>query len=252
MLPIPFGRKSKQNNKFINENNMILSAHQPAYFPWLGYFDKISKSDVFIYLDDVQFEKNSFINRNKIKTPQGPQWLTIPIKIKGHLNQTIGNTFIDDAQAWRVKHLRSIEMNYSKAPYFKDCFLKLNDLILISESNLSDFCWHHLNFWLEEFQINTKIIKSSELGVESKKSDFVLDICKKQRADLYISGKLGRDYLDEISFSKSGIVIEYQDYNHPVYPQKWGEFEPFMGIIDYWMNCGPGSLPNGKEIKNGI
>ena len=94
---------------------MILSAHQPAYLPWLGYFDKIARADVFVYLDTVQFEKNSFINRNQIKTPQGAQWLTIPVRTKGHMSASLRTTEIDDSQKWRSKHIKSIETNYRKA-----------------------------------------------------------------------------------------------------------------------------------------
>ena len=217
---------------------MILSAHQPAYLPWLGYFDKIARADVFVFLDTVQFEKNSFINRNKIKTPQGSQWLSIPVTLKGHTNATMRDTLIDDTQPWHVKHLRSIEMNYGKAPYFKKCFPKIEALLRFHESNLAEFCWKQLEFWMTEFEIETQLVRSSELPVVTKKSDLVLDLCKHYGARHYLSGALGRNYLDEASFLNSGIDIEYQDFKHPLYPQLWGDFVPNMGIIDYWMNCG--------------
>ena len=226
---------------------MILSAHQPAYLPWLGYFEKIQKADVFIYLDTVQFEKNSFINRNKIKTPQGGQWLTIPVKVKGHTNGTLIDTEVDDGQPWRSKHLKSIEMNYRKAPYFTECFPKIERLPWIPTNNLAELCWQQLNFWLTEFQIDTQIIRSSELDIRSKKSDLVLDLCKHFAAEHYLSGALGRDYLNENDFAVAGIKVEYQEFIHPVYPQRWGGFEPYMGIVDYWMNCGSGTLAFTKE-----
>src|SRR6202040_3775048 len=97
---------------------MILSIHQPAYLPWLGYFDRIARSDKFVYLDNVQFERNSFINRNRIKTPHGPIWLTIPVRLKEHFNRTIADIEIDAQQDWKRKHLRSIEQNYRRAPDF--------------------------------------------------------------------------------------------------------------------------------------
>ncbi len=231
---------------------MILSAHQPAYLPWLGYFDKIARSDIFVYLDAVQFEKNSFINRNKIKTPQGPQWLTVPVKTKGHINATLRDTLIDDEQPWRSKHLKSIEMNYRKAPHFKDCFLKLEGLFTIPESNLAELCWQQLQFWLSEFDIKTKVVRSSEVTITSKKSDLVFDLCKLFGADHYLSGALGKDYLEKNSFSAAGIKIEYQDYQSPVYPQLGGEFEPYMSIIDYWLNCGSGSKDILRGKINGI
>lgn len=95
---------------------MILSIHQPAYLPWLGYFDRIARSDKFVYLDNVQFERNSFINRNRIKTANGPIWLTIPVRLKEHFNKTIADIEIDARQNWKRKHLRSIEQNYRHAP----------------------------------------------------------------------------------------------------------------------------------------
>lgn len=231
---------------------MILSAHQPAYLPWLGYFEKIQRSDVFIYLDTVQFEKNSFINRNKIKTPQGVQWLTIPVKVKGHTHATLIDTELDDAQPWRVKHLKSIEMNYRKAPYFATCYPKLKPLFSIPTANLAELCWQQLNFWLSEFEIDTKIVRSSDLVIISKKSDLVFDLCKHFAADHYLSGALGRDYLDENDFATAGIKVEYQEFIHTAYPQRWEGFEPYMGIVDYWMNCGSGKLTFTKEHTHGF
>ena len=217
---------------------MILSAHQPAYLPWLGYFDKISKADVFVFLDTVQYEKNSFINRNKIKTPQGPQWLTIPVKSKGHITATLRETLVDDSKPWRSKHLKSIEMNYRKAPYFNEFFPKLEGIQMLPASNLAELCWQQLQFWLKEFNIKTKVVRSSYLAISSKKSDLVLDLCRHFNADQYLSGIQGRDYLDESSFYTNGIAVQYQDFQHPIYTQLWGDFLPYISIIDYWMNCG--------------
>ncbi len=222
---------------------MILSAHQPAYLPWLGYFEKIACADVFIFLDTVQFEKNSFINRNKIKTQQGPQWLTIPVKTKGHITATLQETIVDDSKPWRSKHLKSIEMNYRKAPYFNECFPKLELLLMLPATNLAELCWQQLQFWLKEFNIKTKVVRSSYLAISSKKSDLVLDLCRHFNADQYLSGIQGRDYLDESSFYTNGISVQYQDFQHPIYPQLWGDYIPYMSIIDYWMNC-------GSELQN--
>lgn len=215
---------------------MILSAHQPAYLPWLGYFDKIARADVFVYLDTVQFEKNSFINRNQIKTPQGSLWLTIPVKTKGHTSKSLFTTEIDDSQPWRIKHLKSIEMNYRKAPRFEECFPKIQALLTIPESNLAEYCLHQLRFWLGELAIDTRIVRSSELPITSAKSDLVLDLCQYFGAQHYLSGALGRDYLVEDDFSKAGIGIEYQSFKSPVYPQLWGDFIPYLGILDWWMS----------------
>lgn len=217
---------------------MILSAHQPAYLPWLGYFDKIARADVFVYLDTVQFEKNSYINRNQIKTPQGALWLTIPVKTKGHTKGSLRTTEIDDCQPWRTKHLKSIEMNYRKAPNFNECFPKIEALLTIPESNLANYCFYQLRFWLNELGIDTRVVRSSELPIVSSKSDLVFDLCKYLDAQSYLSGTLGRDYLIDEDFSKAGIAIEYQSFKSPVYPQLWGAFIPNLGILDWWMNSG--------------
>jgi hypothetical protein len=226
---------------------VILSAHQPAYLPWLGYLEKIARADMFVFLDTVQFEKNSYINRNKIRTPHGVQWLTIPVKTKGHITSTLRDTSIDDAQPWRNKHLKSIEANYGKAAHFKDCFPRLEKMFSIPESNLAELCWQQLQMWLNEFEIGTTVIRSSELSIKSRKSNLMLDICEQLGASQYLSGILGRRYLDEEAFRLAGIKIEYQDFQHPIYTQIWGDFVPYMGVVDYWMNCGAGPFRGKKE-----
>lgn len=223
---------------------MILSIHQPAYLPWLGYFDKIARSDTFVFLDTVQFEKNSFINRNRIKTPQGVQWLTVPVKLKGHIEKTLKDTEIDNTQNWRSKHLKAIEMNYKRSKYFDQLFPQVKMLLSGNETNIAELCWNQLSFWLKELNIHTPIIKASEANVDSRKSDLVLDLCRQLKAESYISGALGRGYLIESEFREAGITINYQDYMHPVYPQLWGTFKPFMSVLDFWMNCGTVSGEN--------
>jgi hypothetical protein len=217
---------------------LILTAHQPAYLPWLGYFNKIMRSDLFIYLDSVQFEKNSFTNRNKIKTPQGEIWLTVPIKSSGHFQLTIKDIQIDNRQNWRKKHLNSIYCNYKKAASFEQCYAKLEKLYQKDYDFLADLCYDQLLFWFEELNITTTIIRSSELTIRSKKSDLVLDLCKYFNVDHYLSGAQGKNYLKENDFKKNHIFIEYQSFQHPTYPQLWGEFLPFMSVVDFWFNCG--------------
>lgn len=215
---------------------MILAAHQPAYLPWLGYFDKIIRSDIFIFLDTVQFEKNSFTNRNKVKTSQGPVWLTVPLITKGHLNLTLNQMEIDNRRNWREKHLKTIIQNYKKSPRLQEYSGKIEALYQKEHVFFSELCWDQLMFWFKEMGIEKKVVRSSNLPVTSKKSDLILDLCRHFGADHYLSGSLGRNYLDEDKFQQAGIKIEYQDYQHPVYPQLWGDFIPYMSIIDFIMN----------------
>lgn len=224
---------------------MILSAHQPAYLPWLGYLYKIASCDVFIYLDEVQFEKNSFINRNRIKTPQGVQWLTVPVKMKGHMEATLRGTAMDDGQPWRRKHLAALALNYRKARFFDYAYPRLEALLGVATHNLAEFCFEQLRFWMAEFGIATRLVRQSQAPVEGSKSDLVLNLCLQQNANVYLSGKLGRDYLDLASFELHGIEVRFQQFNPKPYPQLWGDFEPGLSVLDYWMNCGPGTLANG-------
>jgi WbqC-like protein family len=220
---------------------MIVSIHQPAYLPWLGYFDRIAASDLFIFLDVVQFEKNSYINRNRIKTVRGPIWLTVPVLLRGHKTKTLTEIEIDERGNWRRKHLRSIEQNYRQTPGFTKKF-KLLEAQFPSLSKLTEFCFEQLKFWLVELQIKTKVLRASELPASGAKSDLVLSLCTLVGATTYLSGPLGRGYLNEHQFLDAGIGIRYHNYKHPKYSQLYGEFIPAMAIVDYWMNCPAGEL----------
>jgi hypothetical protein len=218
---------------------MIVSIHQPAYLPWLGYFDKISKADLFIHLDTVQFQKNSFQNRNKILTQQGPTWLTVPVLTKGqHFDIPLKELEIDCRSKWRKKHLTSIRMNYAKAPQFEIIFPKLESIYNSEWEKLSALCEHMMRQFVEILSIKTKIIIASDMPlIDSKKSDLVLDLCREAGADEYLSGALGRDYLDLESFAKAGIKVTFQEYEHPEYKQTYSGFVPAMGVVDLLMNA---------------
>jgi hypothetical protein len=221
---------------------MILAAHQPAYLPWLGYLEKIARADVMVHLDNVQFERGGHTHRNRIKTPSGPLWLTVPVHARGHLETTIRDLAIDSARDWRGKHLKSIAQNYRRAPRFDHCFPRLEQLLANGETSLDALCWAQLVFWAAEFGITTRVVRLSELPVTSTKSDLVLDLCQHLGATHYLSGALGRNYLNEAAFRDAGITIEYQDFVSPVYPQLWGDFVPNLSVVDFWMNCEPSTL----------
>lgn len=236
----------------------IISAHQSTYLPWLGYYHRIAVSDIHVILDHVQFEKNSYTNRNIIFNSNGKTWLTVPVKTKGKFNNIpIREIEIDNTQKWKQKHWKTIYNSYSKAPYFsnhKDFFASIYD------SNwkfLFDLNQKVNNYILSELNIHTKLVYSSELKVEQKKDVLVLELCKKNDATSYYSGALGRNYLHEKIFSDNGINIVYQDYKHPTYKQnKTKLFEPNIAVIDLLFNCGPDSKRiilsgniNKKEIN---
>lgn len=222
---------------------MIVSINQPAYLPWLGYFDRISKSDIHIVLDHVQFEKNSNINRNKIRVINSWNWLTVPIKSKSRFgNLVIKDLEIDNNILWKKKHLKAIKQNYSKAKFFSE---HINFFEKIYEKNWSQLVplLDKINkYILEALDINTKIVYSSDLKPKSKKSRLILELCQKANAKKYISGPFGRDYLDLKSFENAGIKIEFHDYIHPTYAQINNGFVTYMSIIDLLFNHGNDSL----------
>lgn len=221
---------------------MILTIHQTAYMPWLGLIHKIAISDVYVYLDTVQFEKNSNTNRNKIKTPQGSMWVTVPILLGGHTQKTIKETEIDNTQAWRRKHWNALYMNYHKAPFFHHYRDFLEDVYKQEWKHISDLNEYMLKWTLKELGITTDFHKASDFNFEGHKSDLVLDICKKMKADYYVSGAFGKDYLDQEQFARENIKLFFQEYHHPVYPQLYGNFLPYMSVLDLMFNFGGDSL----------
>lgn len=223
---------------------MIVSIHQPAYLPWLGYFDKIVRSDVFVYLDTVQFQKGSFQNRNKIRTKDGSIWLTVPVKTRGRIEQPIKEVEINNDFKWQHKHRFAIEMNYHKAPFYGNVRAMLNGVYYQYRTwpLLNELCYDMLLRFFDLMHISdNKLYTSSYIGADKfdgKKSDLVLAICKHFKATKYLSGSQGKNYIDEKSFNHAGIEVEYQDYKHPVYKQVYPVFVPNMGIVDFLSNCG--------------
>ena len=218
---------------------MIVSAHQPAYLPWLGYFHKMALSDVFVVLDDVQFEKNSFINRNRVKTHNGPIYLTVPVLLKGHTDCTIRDIEINRNEDWRSKHWKTIYFNYKKAPFFSKYSEYFEDLYKNDWVKLNDLLNHTLSFFITELKINSVLHKQSDLGINSKKQQLILDLCKRLNAEMFVFGVLGKDYADAGLFAQEGVKILFQDYQHPVYSQMGGEFVSSLSAIDLLFNVGP-------------
>jgi hypothetical protein len=223
---------------------MILTAHQPLFLPYLGHFAKIAESDVFVYLDTVSYSKWSWNSRNKIRTPDGWLWLVVPVLTHGHHNQTLNQIKIDNSQKWRKKHIKAIEMSYSKAPYFETYIDFFRDIYEKEWTHLSDFNEKLIHFFIKELGIDVEFVKASSLpfSLEGEKSDLVLDLCKKMKADVFIFGETGKTYAKVEDFESSGIKIIFQDYKHPKYTQVHENFVPNMSIIDLLFNCGPKSL----------
>jgi len=223
---------------------MIVSMNQPAYLPWLGYFHRIAISDVHVVLDHVQFEKNSFTNRNRIRTAGGTTWLTVPVLTSGRFGSLAINTLeIDQRSAWGQKHWRTIEQNYRKAPFFAQHAAFFQTVYRKDWRLLSDLCRVLTEYLLDALGISTPLRYSSTMEPEGVKDMLVLSLCKRAGADTYLSGPLGRNYLRESLFSEGGVTVRYHDYHHPHYPQLGPRpFDASMSVIDLLFNCGPESL----------
>lgn len=212
---------------------------QPSYLPWIGYFDQIAKSDVFVFYDDVQYDKNGWRNRNKIKTANGVQWLTVPVLLKGKDMPLIKDVLIDRDQNWVKKHVASIEQNYKKCKYY-DPFICWN-----LQAYYWKWVWEPAVVIIQEIlrylDIKTEIKFSSSFKKSDHKIHRLIDIVHEFGGTRFIEGAAGRDYMDEAvinQFKQEGIDVVFQDYQHPVYEQRFGDFVSHLSIIDLLFNCG--------------
>ena len=220
---------------------MILTAHQPQFFGgYAGYISKIDEADIYIYMDDVDYSKNDFINRNRIRTKDSWQWLAVPILYQGHAK--IKDILIDNTKNWRKKHIKTIEQNYSKAPYFDKYIESIKSIYWFNWSSLSDFNYYCLAVVLAELGIDTRIAKMSNHDFRGEKSDLILDMCLTLKCDKFIFGANAIDYIQPKLFSDAGIQIELQNYQQIEYKQVYNKWEPFMSVLDLLFCKGPGSL----------
>lgn len=232
-------------------NKVIVGIHQPNFLPWLGYFYKLAKCDTFVPLDNVQYTKNSFINRNRIKTPQGAMWLTVPVKIKGRFGQLIKDVEINNTVDWRKKHLGTLEANYRKARFFEPIFQSLKAIYYADDwSNLCALNIRLLEWVLSLLKLEKRLIRASDLNLEGESTRLLIGIVKAVGGKVYLSGFGGAKYQEEELFKQAGIELQYYEFSHPVYPQLWSDFIPNLSIIDLLFNYGPESLDiilRGKE-----
>jgi hypothetical protein len=218
----------------------IAGIHQPNYMPWPGYFHKILRSDVFVILDNVDFQQgnsNSITSRTKIKGGNGEILLTVPVKRSEE--KMLNGILTDNNQPWAKKHLKSIQLSYTKAPFFKEYFPVFEQVLSQSYSSLS-----HLNVSLilkicELLEITTPVLMASELNIEEEgRNERIVKICQKVGADTYLCGKGGRKYMEESVFVQGEIAVQYTDFRPTDYPQLYGAFIPGLSILDSLLNIG--------------
>jgi hypothetical protein len=218
---------------------MIVTIHQPQYLPYLGFFHKVRHADMLVLLDDAQFQKQSFQNRNTIKTDRGPQWLTIPIL--HHFGQQISHVEIGQTTNWRKKHWAAIQTNYGPAPHFDRFGAELRDLLTQrSDTKLLAVDVDLLRWAMHRLDIQVPVKLSSELGAAGASTSRLVEICRIVGADAYLSGPGGRDYMDMGLFEAAGIRVEFQAYTAKPYPQLFPSvgFVPNLAVVDALFNLG--------------
>ena len=218
---------------------------QPSYIPWRGYFDQIYQADLFVFYDDVQYDKHGWRNRNKIKTAQGEHWLTIPVHSKGVTEGIpIKDVRIDWSKKWTKKHLSSIRFAYAKAPYFKKHLSWLEDIYARRDEFLADFT---IETTIELARIlgikDTKFMRSSSIaGISGSKTTRLIQILKKNGATHYLSGPSARDYLEEEKFVEAKIELSFIEYDYPPYEQLHSPYNPYVTILDLLFMQGENAL----------
>ncbi len=212
---------------------------QPSYIPWRGFFHQIEKADVFVFYDDVQFDKNGWRNRNRIKTSQGPVWLTIPIHSQG-LSTPINEIQICWKNDWTRKHWRTLQQHYRQAPFFERYKPLLDSLFSRRDTLLAEFVIGFTVALAGELGLRrTEFIRSSSLGAIGSKTDRVLSILGKVGSTHYITGPSARAYIEAERFADAGITLEFMNYNYPEYPQLFPPYDAQLSILDLLFMTGP-------------
>ncbi len=217
---------------------MRVGVIQSSFIPWRGYFDFIAAVDLFVFHDDIQYTKGDWRNRNRIKTPNGTQWLTVPVSYR-HVEQLICDTPIDYRTPWAAKHLRLWRENYRAAPYVDDAMALLDGLADDRDATISQLNIRLIQRICSYLGITTPTRLSGELNLSGSKTERLIDLLKKVDATIYLSGPSAEAYLDKEAFRRNGIALEYKSYDYPPYPQLWGEFDGALSVLDLIANCGP-------------
>ena len=215
---------------------------QPGYLPWLGYFDLMRKADVFVHYDDVQFDKHGWRNRNRVKGPKGPVWLTVPVLHGGRSGQSILDIEIDNRQNWRRKHVSSIGQLYAQAPFLPAILPRLEEMLERPWGRLVDLDLAIIDWLAGELGIATPRYRASELAIAGDRNERLIDLCRHFGATRYLSGNSAQAYLDVARFEDAGIEVVWHDYAHPSYAQLHGDFVPHLSVLDLILNVGNESL----------
>lgn len=225
---------------------MILGAHQPHFLPWLGYLDKLARSELFVVMDDLQYEAQNFQNRQRLKLAAGPHWLSVPL-LRGAQSDRICDKRIDNTgrgsrHHWQRRMWRTLEVHYGATPHFARYAPALEDIFLRRWDYLLDLDLHMLELARNWLGITRPIVRSSSLSLRGAKTDRIIDMCQRLGARVYFCGRGGSTgYLDVDALERAGIRVLWQRFTHPQYPQRYPErgFASHLGFLDLLLNCGP-------------
>ena len=238
---------------------MLVAIHQPLYFPWLGYLDRMAKSDMFVVLDHVQFERRNYQNRANILLEGEPKWLTVPV-VQLSQKERIFETRVDNSEGgsrqWGPNHFKTLRYAYRKSPYFENYAPRLREILEARWDRLIDLNLATLEFLREAFEIRTPLRLSSQMRAEGARSDLLLNLCREVGPGTTFLGGMGgsRRYLDQDAFASAGVGVQWQELEHPVYPQcGGGPFQPGLTALDLLFNVGPsapGHLTRTANVRD--
>lgn len=215
----------------------IVAIHQPNFFPWLGYFDKIARADVFVLLDDVQFSKQSWTNRVQVLIDGEPGWVTAPVRRDGKIS--ISEARFDESKPWRKKLLKTVYFSYRRAPHFERVYPRIEGLVQAAEERVGPYNEAAVRALCEELGLTgTRLIRSSELGVEATSTGRLVRIVTELGGTAYLSGGGAGGYQEDVAFERAGIELLNQDFEHPAYPQASEQPTIGLSVIDALMSCG--------------
>jgi hypothetical protein len=220
----------------------VVAIHQPNFLPWLGFFDKLARADVFVLLDSVQFprtSKGTWINRVKLLVGGNEQWATVPIVRAGGSALPINEVQIDDAQPWRKKLARTIELNYRRAPAFDEVYPLVSELLVTPATRIAEFNEHNIRRIAETLELDTgKIVRSSEVDADGQSTDLLIELTRAVGGSAYMPGGDAYRYQEDDKFAARGLELAPQDFVHPSYAQQAEPFVPGLSAVDALMNCG--------------
>jgi WbqC-like protein family len=220
---------------------MLVAIHQPNFLPWLGFFDKVRRSDVFIVMDNAQFPKTggTWTNRVQLIVNKEPAWVTVPIVRAYHGVRTVRDMRINDSRTWRAKLVRTIEMNYGRAPHFEEVAPLVREMIDQPTADLAQYNLTAIRTLCSRLDLETPVALGSSLDTDGRSTDLVVSMVRAVGGTAYLAGGGASGYQEDQRFAEAGIELVYQGFQHPTYPQfNTGAFTPGLSIVDALMNCG--------------